>query len=213
MKYTVLIISIIAFVAMVSFGCNKEKKDTCINPEIPGDYFPAYPNTWWEYRDNNNALIKYRISSSYEDCEKKCRPVFLNINKCIDGNSLIYGFGAGLGTWAVVESPIYSLNIGDTLICPISFSTFKITPSMRPPIENISFRRVLLKKDTSIAVNGIVYNNVILMKEYSLHDSLHLYYDYFSKDIGLIKRDSITQIDTSIWYNAILTLDNYYIGK
>lgn len=209
-KPKILILVLVAMVAIV--GCNKKDDgNACINPQLPGDYFPAFPGSSWKLRNFNNELIHYNISSQYEICEDKCRPRFLNINTCIQDNSLIHVFYAGLGTNARVASPIYSLQISDTLICPISFSTFKTSPSMGPPVEDISFRRVLIKQDTNLIVNNVKYDNVILVKEYSLHDSLHMYIDYFAKDIGLIKRDSIIKIDTTIEFETILTLEEYHI--
>lgn len=202
-------IRVFLIVIIVSFilGCSKDRKDN-LDPQIPGEYFPAFPKTWWEYQNYNNKIIKYEISDKYEVCEEKLRPVFLNADKCIQGASIVFGFNAP-GTWAVVESPIYSLDIDREMVCPFSFSTLKESSSMGPPVEEISFRRVLIKKDTNLAVGNINYDNVILVKEFSLHDSLHLYIDYFAKDIGLIKRDSIMTTDTT----TIMILKDYYIGK
>lgn len=48
------------------------------------------------------------------------------------------------------------------------------------------------------------------MYEYHIFDSLHRYYDYFAKDIGLIKRDSVNPQDTTDLIE-ILRLDDYSI--
>lgn len=205
-----LLIAIV--VAAFMLACNKDSKEIANNPQLPGEYFPAFPNTWWNYRMYNDEIIKYEISEKYMECEGKMRPIFLNIDKCIQGESLMYGYTAP-GSYVVVESPIYSLDINRVLVCPISFSTFKETVSMGPPVEDISYRRVLITKDTNLIINNDTFNNVIIIKEYSLHDSTHLYLDYFAKEIGLIKRDRIMTIDTATQLVTIMTLDNYHIEK
>ncbi len=200
-----LVVIIFSFI----LGC--DKNDT-LEPQIPGEYFPAFPKTWWEYQKYNNDIIRYEISDKYEECEGKLRPIFLNADKCIQGESIVFGFN-GEGAWAVAESPIYSLDIDSEMICPYSFSTLKESPLMGPPIEEISFRRVLIKKDTNLTIGSNNYDNVILIKEFSLHDSLHLYIDYFAKDIGLIKRDRIMKTDSIPELVTIMTLKNYHIEK
>lgn len=192
-------------------GCDKENKNT-LEPQIPGEYFPAFPNTWWKYRKYNSEIIKYEISDKYEECEGKLRPIFLNAGKCIQGESIVFGYN-GPGLWAVAESPIYSLDIDREMVCPYSFVTFKESILMGPSVEEISFRRVLIKKDTNIAIGNTNYKNVILVKEFSLHNSLHLYIDYFAKDIGLIKRDRIFIEDSTVELVSIMTLESYHIEK
>jgi hypothetical protein len=206
----ILLLSILVLVSILFAGC--KQKDSPQIDQLPGDYFPAFPNTWWEYRNIHNQLIKYEISQEYQECEGKSRPVFINIDKCIQGANLIYAFNAP-GQYVRVTSPIYSLVLNYPLVCPISFTTFEETSSMGPPVEDIPFRRMTIKLDTNITLpNSTNYQNVILVKEYSLHNPNHRYIDYLAKNIGLIKRDSLNANDTTDLI-TILTLENYQIGK
>jgi hypothetical protein len=210
-----IIISLIFLYHLTS--CSKEENNTipvvetinCTNQQEPGIYFPAFPKSWWNYLDKNNDTVRYEISNTYEDCEGKCRPIFLNLNKCIQGNSLMQSFYAGLGTSATIESPIYSTIRDSVLVCPISFSTFKQINAFLGQ-EDVPYRRNTNNVDTNITVNGINYINVIIVYEYNKFDSSHRYYDYFSRNIGLIKRDSVNINDTTDLIE-ILRLQNYHI--
>ena len=197
-------------------GCSKEddihleeENVECINPELPGDYFPAYPKSWWNYSDLNNEVFEIEISSNYQECEGKCRPVLENINKCIQGNSLIQRFYAGQGTSGIIESPIYSTVLDSVLVCPISFATFEEQDAFLGS-SDVRYRRKATTIDTTISVNSSTYDNVLVMYEYHQFDSLHRYYDYFAKDIGLIKRDSVNAQDSTELIE-ILRLESYHV--
>lgn len=198
-------------------GCDKNddseiiEETSCTNQQIPGEYFPAFPKSYWNYFNYNNELVRFEISTDYQECEGECRPVFTNLNKCIQGNSLIQRFYAGLGTSATVNSPIYSTIIDSILVCPISFSTFKQQDAFLGQ-EDVRYRRTATKSDTTIIVNEVNYSNVLIVYEFDRFDSLHRYYDYFAKDIGLIKRDSVNSSDSADLIE-ILRLENYLIGN
>jgi hypothetical protein len=207
--------SFLAILILSFIGCkNKETNETttCINKQLPGEYFPAFPKSWWNYRKNNNELVQYKISDDYQDCEGKCRPVFVNLNKCIQGESFFLRIYTGLGESQTVPSPIYSLFLDSVLICPISFATFKENIYFTSS-NGVHYRRVTIKIDTNITLpNSQTFSNVIIVKEYSIYDSNHVYLDYFAKNIGLIKRDSIN-INDKTDLIQILMLENYQIGK
>ena len=194
-------------------GCkeNDDENIICTNQQLPGEYFPAFPKSWWNYYNYDNEPVKWEISEDYEECEGKCRPVFLNLDKCIQGASLIQRFYAGLGTSATIESPIYSTIKDSILVCPISFSTFKQQDSFLNQ-DDVIYRRKTTVIDTNISVNGVNYTNVRIVYEYNKIDSLHRYYDYFAKNIGLIKRDSVN-VNDSTELIEILRIDSYYIGN
>ena len=197
--------------ALLNQSCKKDTPDSCTDKQVPGSYFPAYPGSWWEYMDNNDNLIRYAISDDYRDCEGACRPVFLNLDKCIQGEWFIQRFDKGLGESATVPSPIYSLTLDSVLVCPISFATFKQTTAFLSE-EDVPYRRMTIIADTLITLNNQTYTNVIVVKEYNIFDSTHLYYDYFSKDTGLIKRDSADVNDPATLIQ-ILRLVDFSIGK
>lgn len=205
---------VIIFLLLNITSCEKDdltgdENTKCTDKQYPGEYFPAYPKSWWNYSNFNNETVKYEISSEYQNCEGKCRPVFKNINKCIQGNSLIQRFYTGLGTSSIIDSPIYSTTKDSILICPISFSTFKEQDAFLLP-EDIPYRRKTTTIDTTITVNSQNYTNVLIVYEYNKFDSLHRYYDYFAKDVGLIKRDSVN-INNANDLIEILRLENYHI--
>ena len=206
----------ILIIIAILFGMGSCKKDVigninCTNQQLPGEYFPAFPKSWWKYSDYNNEIINWSISQEYQECEGLCRPVFLNLNKCVQGTSLIQRFYAGLGTSATVRSPIYSTIKDSILICPISFSTFKQQEAFLS-VNDIRYRRKTTVTDTNITVNGFNFTNVLIVYEYNKFDSLHRYYDYFAKDIGLIKRDSVNVSDSTDLIE-ILKIESYTIGN
>lgn len=214
MNYIKALFLIIMATNLVS--CNKEddiileeENVQCSNPEMPGEYFPAYPNSWWSYYNSNSEIVEIEISSDYQECEGKCRPVLKNITKCIQGNSLIQRFYAGQGVSSTIESPIYSTVLDSVLICPISFSTFQEQEFFIGQ-NDVRYRRKASTIDTTISINSTTYDNVLVIYEYHEFDSLHRYYDYFAKDIGLIKRDSVNSANSSDLIE-ILSLVNYSI--
>lgn len=198
------------FVVLYS-GCEKPDNWKRFFPEevhLPGEYFPAYPNTWWEYHDYRGNVVKYEISHDYLLCEGSYSPVFLNIDRCIYGSELIFGFGAPKAGWVTVGSPIYSTVLNDTMWCPVSMATFKETS----PVDLVEFRRVTTAKDTSVTLsNDDHYTEVIVVEEFSIIDPYHRYVDYFAKDVGLIRRDSLNPRNPAVGI-TILTLQDYYIG-
>ncbi len=143
-------------------------------------------------------------------CDGKCRPIFLNLNKCISGSGLVHEFYAGLGTNATVISPIYSLTLDSVMTCPISFATLQVQTAFIN-MEDIRFKRVTTNLDTAITVNGTNYSNVIEVYEFNKFNANHRYFDYFSKDIGLIQRDSLDVNDTLI-HIPILRITEFHIG-
>ena len=189
-------------------GCNKKEEPSCTNYQLPGAYFPAYPKTWWNYRNIDNKLVQYKISDDYYTCEGKCRPIFININKCIQGSDLLYRFYAGLGASGLAYSSIYSTQKDTIMVCGISFSTFAYIDYA--PV--FSYRRKTTTVDTVLIVLNKTYQNVIVIKETNTYNLNHRYFDYFAKDIGLIRRDSVNvnDITESI---PILLLENFSIGK
>lgn len=209
MKSSTIFILLFSMALLIQ-SCKKDSSDACTDKQLPGAYFPAYPKSWWSYMDYNNNLIRYQISDDYRDCEGACRPVFLNLDKCIQGEWFIQRFYTGQGKTATVPSPIYSLTLDSVLVCPVSFSTFQQTTAFLGE-EDVPYRRKTILKDTLITLNYQTYTNVIVVKEYNIFDSTHLYYDYFSKDIGLIKRDSV-DVNDPTHLIQILKLVDFSIG-
>lgn len=213
MRFSILYIAI-----TISFllSCTKDKVPEvsidCVPSTAPADYFPAFQETWWNYKNSDNETVNFAISDEYEICEGECRAVFLNLDRCVEGNSLLQMVYGGMNSQILAHSPLYSLVVDSVLICPISFATFQYQEFAQGP-SGIPWRRITTTLDTSITLtNNQFYDDVIIVKEYNINDSLHNYFDYFSKNVGLIKRDSVSIID-STQKVTILELEDYYIGQ
>jgi len=62
---------------LLNQGCkknNNDKNEICEKIETPGEYFPAFPKSWWNYINFNNQIIKYKISDNYNYYEGTCYP-------------------------------------------------------------------------------------------------------------------------------------------
>jgi hypothetical protein len=200
------------FIVILFTTTCKKDEDKCENPQIPGEYFPAYPNTYWKYKTNKGKTVEYKISEKYEDCKEACRPVFLNTSSCIQGNQFVDSYSIGQGFIGLLESPIYTTIIDSAFLCPHSFATF-FKMEVVSDIKDIYFTRTLIKEDTSISVNSKTYNNVIIVKEIDNRDTSFYYNDFFAKNIGLIKRDFIEKDTTAINTTTIMELESYNIGE
>ncbi len=204
-------ITSLLLIILVFSSCNKNEK-ACENPQFPGEYFPAYPNTYWKYNTNEGTTVEYKISEKYENCKEACRPIFINTNSCIQENKLVDSYSVGSGIIGILESPIYTSIIDSAFRCPHSFSTLT-KMKVVSELNDIYYFRTLVKKDTSIYVNTKLYNNVIIMKELDIRDTSFYYYDFFAKNIGLIKRNLIKKVTTATNTTTILMLESYSIGE
>jgi hypothetical protein len=200
------LLSFLILSLFIAVGCSKDKEevpaDPCSVKQLPGSYFPAFPKTWWTYRNQQNQLVEYKISDDYQSCKGKCSPVFLNLNVCVDGEYFVADANIGLGSVMTLASPVYSLILDSVFNCSVSFAAMGVNG------YNTNTKRVTIASDTTVTLQNLqLYPNVIIVKEYNF-DTSYFYCDYFAKNIGLIKRDSIHSADTT----QILSIENYYIG-
>ncbi|RFC55542.1 hypothetical protein [Brumimicrobium aurantiacum] len=213
MKYALIFIFGITLNFM---SCTKDnsiqevENESCLNPVLPGEYFPAYPNSWWKYSNEENETIVYETANKYQLCDNECRPRFLNLDKCIHENAIVHEFYSGLGASSTILSPIYTPFLDSIAVCPVSFSTFETQDAFLHQ-EDVRFRRQTTVLDTNLYVDGTIYNDVLVVYETNKFDSTHRYYDYFSKNIGLIRRDSVDQSDTTNLIE-LLKLEDYHLG-
>jgi len=206
----IIIFGIVLFTLFIA-SCGKDD-DECENPQMPGEYFPAYPNTFWKYKTDEGKNVEYKISEKYENCKEACRPVLLNTSSCIQGNRLVDTYSIGQGFIGFLESPIYTTILDSAFLCPHSFATLKRMDIVLD-INDIIYTRTLTKEDTSISINSKIYNSVIIVKEIDTRDTSFYYNDFFAKDIGLIKRDLIEKDTTAINTTTVLELESYSIGE
>jgi len=210
MRIGVLIIS--AFNIVFFIGCTNSKMDIqpdiCASKRLPGEYFPAYPHSFWTYRNEQNQVVNFTISGEYQSCLGKCRTTFNNLNVCVDGQSFVSGAYHGLGVSSIEFSSIYSLIRDSSFICPVAFSRMWVDFNFLF-LDDIKTRRTTVVLDTTIElITQQVYSNVLVVKESIVNSPSGYYCDYFAKNIGLIKRDSIYLQDTV----QILYLENFHIG-
>jgi hypothetical protein len=203
-------------------GCVSDKLDiapeTCSPEQSPGIYFPAYPQSWWIYRNQQNQFVKFEISDKYESFYGKCVPEFLNLIQenhkvYVDGEFFFLDHYAGLGEVLESNSIIYSLIRDSIFTCPVEFSSMYVNHYFES-VTDVNARRVTTALDTTVLINSSqTFSDVIIVKEYYTYGpALNHYHfnDYFAKNIGLIKRDSIDEVshDTT----QILSIENYFIN-
>ena len=81
-----------------------------------------------------------------------------------------------------------------------------------------SYKPLFLRSDKTVSIDstlevlGKSFQMVLIIKETDVYNPNHRYFDYFAKNIGLIKRDSIDITDTTNLI-TILAIKNYKIGN
>lgn len=181
---------------------------------FPGEYWPAYPLTYWNYTNYNGDNVNWVIDSIYHLYDGAYHPLFLTANKYVKFDKILQYQYHGLGASTISESPIYAeapeANHWEA-ICQVSFVTFEFVQFTGDP-QMSPWRRTFVNIDTTITnLNNDTYDNVLVMKEYMTSDNTHRYFDYFALGVGLVKRDSVDVADTNNLIE-ILTLDSYNIG-
>ncbi len=177
-------------------SCEKEKYDII----KPLSYFPALPGSYWIY-DNNDTLKvadhyeKYTFNAaSYDAGEPDYQTVVLP-------KLILNGIFNSPDTYAYVRE--YSLSKSSRshyrdpafkeMLSPIQGKGLIIGGAYH--YHRISGR--VVKTDTSIVVNGVMYNNVIVTIHFDEACTNHGFSEnecawereYFARDIGLIKRE------------------------
>jgi hypothetical protein len=197
---------------MLVYACKKDDSESspyCSAPEAPGNYFPAFAGSYWNYTDQNGLPVTYSIADHYTTCHGQCRPTFENLHLCVSENTLISDVYAGMGATYEYKSWIWSAIPDSARYCFVSFSTqhTTFTPS------NGGFPRYMrtaITVDTTLTIPGFpTFPQVIVMEEFDVVLPVHRYLDYFAENVGLVRRDSINVSDTV----TLLTLDNYHIGQ
>lgn len=212
-KNRILPIKFLVVITLFIFsGCTSHEKTDLPQPShqtAPGEYFPAYPDSWWNYRNQNNEIIQYTIDPGYSDYGGYWCTYFSQSQKHVWGTSLLFTIYVGHGMTSVGGSKIYSTNVGEELECRMSFATFQYEDLF----SQFPWRRTTIVADTTITLsNQQTFNNVIVVKETQINNPGWLYYEYFSKNVGLIKRDSASVHD-STQLTQILMLEDYHIGE
>lgn len=181
---------------------NIEKYDTI----KPLAYFPALPGSYWIY-DNNDTLKvadhyeKYIFNAaSYDavpDYDTLVLPkLILNgIFNSPDTFAYVREYSLSKSNGSGYRDPAFkemlSLNQGEKLIIGGAFQDHCIVGRV-------------VKTDTTMMINGVIYNNVIVTIHYDESCTMHglsenecaWEREYFARDIGLIKRETKAYPDT-----------------
>lgn len=192
------------------------EKDEPNKPELTkvilSDYFPAYPGSWWNYSLYLTESFQIEMDTGvYQINENQVlAPKFKNIAWYVEGGNIkSYQGGSAPGTAIWKSAPIFEQYGEDTPGCPVPFGQLHIGYYF---YQGPHVWRELVTADTSVStLDGTVYNDVMMIKEIN-QDTTQVYYDYFSKNIGLVKRDSMNTLNTTEFIE-ILSLENYSIGS
>jgi len=198
-------------IALFFVSCTKDEPGPELPKSIPNSYFPAYPGSWWEYSLYGSEDYKLEMDTGYYPIEYNSilAPKFKGIGFYYDDariKSFQGGQAPGTATWRSSRVFDGALSISPNAVVPFSQWHIDYWFCSSPCCWRDTYN-----PDTSIVTNGISYNDVWVVKETS-GDSINVYYDYFAKDIGLVKRDSVDTANT-VNLIEILSLENYFIGE
>jgi len=203
-------------IILIVGSCSKDKAEQkyepynipCADLQEPGIYFSSISGTWWNYRNLQGGITKFEITSGGCDDYQCASSCFNNLNIGINGDLFVTSAYHGLGKVSVSYSSIYSLKKDSVYLCPVAFAAMQVE-HIYVGIEEVPARRVTVATDTIITLhNSITYPDVIVVKEYNQYHLDYYYLDYFAKNIGLIRRDSIQQTDTV----QLLSLEDYFLA-
>ncbi len=188
------------------FSCDEDDNPT--SPTInPLPYYPAYPGSYWIYTNGDTIKVadKYGLYSYCSDYPNGPidTELFLPIIT-LRGDSLAYvkeySFSNKYVSFYVPNfSPFFSQNIG------IFYQS-----NNHGPIQTYG---ETVKVDTSITIDSVKYENVIITVYYdsqyygSQYATLR---EYYAKNIGLIKRER-RDFPTDTLFTTELELKDYYI--
>ncbi|UKN00219.1 hypothetical protein K6119_10790 [Paracrocinitomix mangrovi] len=198
------------------FSCRKDNdiSDPAENYVTPCSYFPAHPGTWWNY-NSNVGQVTFEIDSTAHLVEESYLPYFKNLDCYINGCEFYHNAYYGLGQSGYKGAPIILEMYGNSglqTLSTVSFANLFVNEFIAGGATSIQHRRELIISDTTVSnLNGLMFNKVLVMKEYDIYDSTHYYLEYFAENVGLVKRDSINISDTNNLIE-ILTLDQFWIN-
>jgi hypothetical protein len=195
------------------------RKDEFFDPsetfEKPCIYFPAYPGSYWTY-NTNVGKTTYEIAPAARRVNGIYLPYFENLDCYINGCRFYHSAYYGLGAVGYTSAPIIATTLDTAIyqnVSTVSFANLYVNDLLAGGPSDIAHRRELFALDTSVTnLSGQTYDQVLIMKEFSVWDTTHYYLEYFAKYIGLVKRDSIHINDPSDQIE-ILTLDEYFINE
>ena len=175
-----------------------------------GEYFPVYPNSFWIYLNSNGDTVVHKTDSIYS--------LWSNYNPINYPNDTTKYFVTKYDRKAVKK---YSIYIGTDSYHEGGWETIlpdSIYPGnlfeMRYDWPNTYYRGKIQTIDTTLKVNSIFYDSVIIvLKYYGPQDGkLPFGKTYYAKNIGIIKTERCTyqSFDSIISAESIIS---YHINK
>jgi hypothetical protein len=175
----------IFFVIIAIFGSPGCKKNN--NPQEikkiawPKSYLPAYPGSWWIYSDGDTVKTGpnyvWAVIYALKDFSQ-----YIFIDSCYvpvyNGWGLYYYFSFPIPQSSYTTYTLLDETLGQSW-----------TDNCNRYIAHCDARRVT-KKDTSMQVNGIIYDSVIEVQlgSYWNYYVWSDYKEYYAKNVGLIKK-------------------------
>lgn len=184
-------------------SCQKNNKNTPGNTAIydtvkPADYFPAFPGSFWVY-DNDDTL---KVADQYEKyifnaAGYTAEPDYdtLILPKLILNG--IYNFNDSIARVKEYSISKASGNYRDPAFKEMLSTTEGGELIMGGAFQDHQIRGRVVKTDTTIEINGIRYDQVIITMHfdnfwsgYGISETDYAFErEYFAKNIGLIKRE------------------------
>jgi hypothetical protein len=178
----------------ILFGCN-DKPEIEIQTIYPLPYLPVYPGSYWTYLNEFGDTIHSFVEDEY----KTDRYQSYELNGNYTDNAFV-PFWNGL--------PIYGYSTPEYTVTAAYHETGKEGKRQLPILKETkgygwrtyssqygSSARWVVAVDTTIVVNSITYNNVIVVNDsgysYQGLNTVHSFgrASYFAKDVGLIRED------------------------
>ncbi|MCC6371113.1 MAG: hypothetical protein IT236_08925 [Bacteroidia bacterium] len=196
-----------------------------INTIYPGPYLPAYPGSYWIYEFKKGSTGTYSIGTSSGYILDSVNIASFTTAKYIKA---IVPYYNGQPLWKNKSHAYdYSDKEGLRWLPFVSDSTPLVgeKSEIRKYNHGAYYYRIVFKADTSITVNGKIYNHVMATRDYIAVNSIYYYGTdtYYAKDVGLIaehgyqlkptnliKPTDLIPADSSFY---IFELKEYFINK
>ena len=174
-------------------SCKRE--DESIEKIVPEAYFPAYPGSYWIYT-NQDTL---QVNPTYEKCTYRSSPFdavpeYATLLLPRLKNNEIFG-GCFIKGYEITNlSGLAHDQYFREILSETQGREFYITSSY----SGFQRRGVTITNDTTLSINGKIYENVIITLQYDMHwvdqgialNECAYLKEYYAKDVGLIRRES-----------------------
>lgn len=187
MKIYVRIIVVVA--ALLQFSsCRKEldfEQSEPFDTIFPKSYLPVYPGSWWTYYDSTSNSSFTDVAGAYElksfnYDNHHSRQYYVPSWR----NRFYFGYGFQQ------NATFFTKELEETVASGWLYLPNTSTDCIHTPCTSIS--RKVEAVGLTVIIDTITYSNVIRVRE-DVHQSGYwyggIYYYYYAKDVGLIKKE------------------------